>query len=156
MSTYFTTRAAASLGALAVILVQGPAHAGFLDGVREAIRGAGEAGRVYEQHREGERRQEVHEASMEERQQAIELQAERERTANAIALQEAEQRREMWNAMTPEQRRAYMEEQERLAAQEQEAAMLFTGMIAAAVIEGMTRPSCVVGRNQWGDYVEVC
>ena len=153
MSTRFFTKAVAGLGALALTFGSSTAaHAGFGNIIREIERGQD----IYEEHREGERRQEMHDASMEERQQRLQLQAERERTANAVALQEAERRREMWNAMTPTQRLEYMEQQEELAAQREESAMLFTGMIAAAAIEAFTQPSCIVGRDRYGDLVEVC
>jgi len=153
MSTRFFTKAVAGLGALALTFGSSTAaHAGFGNIIREIERGQD----IYEEHREGERRQEMHDASMEERQQRLQLQAERERTANAVALQEAERRREMWNAMTPTQRLEYMEQQEELAAQREESAMLFTGMIAAAAIEAFTQPSCIVRRDRYGDLVEVC
>ncbi|MFK8184096.1 MAG: hypothetical protein AB8B99_12040 [Phormidesmis sp.] len=153
MSTRLISRVALGLSALALTLSPATtAHAGFGDLMRVIDQGQ----RTYENHREDERRQEMHDAAIEERQQQLELQAERERTANAIALQEAERKREMWNAMTPAQRSEYMEQQEQLAAQREESAMLFTGMIAAAAINAFTQPSCVVGRNSWGELVEVC
>ncbi|MEN8447823.1 MAG: hypothetical protein ABG776_22735 [Cyanobacteria bacterium J06555_13] len=153
MSNNLIARAALGLAALTLTLgPTTPAHAGFGDFIRTIERGQ----RVYENNREGDRRQEIHDASMEERQQQLELQAERERTANALALEEAEQRREMWNAMTPAQRSDYMEQQEQLAVQREESAMLFTGMIAAAAINAFTQPSCSVVRTSSGDLVEIC
>lgn len=143
--------------ALAIVPTSTPAQSGVeIAGFGDFINVIREGQDRHEEHRENNRRQEIHDAEMEERERRLQAYEQAQAASAQATRQEAARRQALWESMTPQQRHAYMEEQREAQARQDEAANLFMLGLGSALIEGMMTPNCRLYEGSFGAVYESC